>query len=168
MENFDLTGNTLTMTGGYDFTTPTGYGGWKPGDIFFDVNGGGYDYVATVGGAGATYDVYTLGNTLSVHYAQNIASSPWRYKDGGSLVAGNQAATYGSFNTAEGTHYTLGINLGWLDAYTSAGDVVTVHNTMQCGNDNLMGQFTVPDGGSTLALFGLGTLGLAGLRRKLS
>jgi hypothetical protein len=168
MESFDLTGNTLTMTGGYNFASAAGYDGFKPGDIFFDINGGGYDYVATVSGAGTTHDVYKLGTTLPVHYAQNVAANPWKYDTGGQLVVGGQASTYSSFSdNAEGTHYTLSINLGWLDALTAAGDVVTVHNTMQCGNDNLMGQFTVPDGGSTLALFGLGTLGLVGLRRKM-
>lgn len=170
MESFDLTGNTLTMTGGFNFTTPSGYGGFKPGDLFFDVNGGGYDYVATISGAGSTYSVYSLGNTYGVYYAQNATSNPWKYKDGGTLIASGLSVTYGSFGDVEGTHYTANLNLSWLDSLTSAGDVITLHNTMECGNDNLMGRYTVAvsDTGNTMAMCGLGLIGLVGFKRKMS
>ena len=42
--------------------------------------------------------------------------------------------------------------------------------TMECGNDNLIGRVpstSVPEGGMTFALLGLGLLGMVGVRRKL-
>lgn len=171
MESFKLTGNTLVMTGGYNFTIPTGYGGYRPGDIFFDVNGGGYDYVAVIGNASSTYNVYSLGNTYDVYHAQNSLSNPWRYKDGGSALVVNENISYGSFNDVEGTHYTATLDLSWLDPVVSPGYTVKVHNTMECGNDNLLGQYvvgtTVPDKNNAIALFGISTLCIYTVKRKL-
>ena len=169
MESFELNGNQLTMTGGYNFTSATGYGGFTPGDIFFDVNGGGYDFVATVSSAGPTYNVYKLpANTYSVYYAQNAASNPWKYKSGGILEESLLPVSYGSFLDVEGTHYTATLNITWLLDNLANGDVVTIHNTMGCGNDNLMGRFehTVPENGNMLAMFGLGGVALAAIKRK--
>jgi hypothetical protein len=171
MESFNLTGTQLVMTGGFNFTTPTGYGGFKPGDIFFDVNGGGYDYVATVSSAGPTYNVYTLpANTYSVYYAQNANSNPWKYRSGGSLFDTALPVLYGSFSDGEGTHYTATLDITWLLSNINLGDVVTVHNTMECGNDNLMGRFTstyqVPESGNMLTMFGLGGVAIAAIRRR--
>lgn len=169
MESFELNGNQLKMTGGYDFTSPTGYGGFAPGDIFFDVNGGGYDFVATVSSAGPTYNVYTLpANTYSVFYAQNVASNPWKYKNGGTLSETSLPISYGSFLDAEGTHYTATLDITWLLDNLLNGDAVTIHNTMGCGNDNLMGKFVheLPENGNMLAMFGLGGVAIATIRRR--
>lgn len=162
MERFDLNGNILTMTGGFNFTNPAGYGGFRPGDLFFDVDGAGYyDYVAVVGFANSTYEVYYLGDDADVHnvyYAQNVLSNPWRYKDGGTLISSSEPVTYGSYTDGEGVHYTMDIDLSWLQPFLSAGSIVTLHNTMECGNDNLMGQFIVPvsDTSNILSIFGMG------------
>lgn len=171
MESFDLTGTQLVMTGGFNFTTPVGYGGFGPGDIFFDVNGGGYDYVATVSSAGPTYDVYTLpADTHSVYYAENATSNPWKYKSGGSLFDTGLSVSYGSFSDIEGIHYTATLDITWLLSNINVGDVVIIHNTMGCGNDNLMGQFTntyrVSESGNMFAMFGMGGVALVAFRRK--
>lgn len=158
MESFDLNGSQLKMTGGYNFTSPSGYGGFAPGDIFFDVNGGGYDFVATVSSAGPTYNVYTLpANTFSVYFAQNAISNPWKYKNGGSLTQSSLPVSYGTFSDFEGLHYTATLDISWLTNGLSNGDTVTIHNTMECGNDNLIGRFThqVPDNGNSFAMMGL-------------
>lgn len=163
MEKFELDGNVLTMTGGFNFTNPGGYGGWRPGDLFIDVDGtGGYDYVAVVGNAGATYDVYSLllANVNNVYYAQNSLSNPWRYKDGGTLISLGESVVYGSYSDIEGIHYTMELDLTWLTPYLSLdGATVTLHNTMECGNDNLMGQYVVtpvPETNNGLTMLGLG------------
>lgn len=173
LESFDKTGQTLTMTGGYNFTNPAGYGGFRPGDLFIDVDGTGfYDYVAVIGNANTSYDIYSLNNSLNtydVYYAQNVFSNPWRYKSGGTLISSNNTATYGSYSDFEGTHYTVGVDISWLDSSLPNGSVVTFHNTMECGNDNLLGQYTtrsVPDAGGTGVMFGMGML-LIGAYRQM-
>lgn len=167
MESFELVGNTLVMTGGYNFTSTVGSGGFRPGDIFFDVNGGGYDFVATVGTAGLTYDVYALpANTYSVFYSQNALSNPWRYKDGGVLSESALSVLYGNFADAEGTHYTASMDISWLLGNLVSGDSVVIHNTMECGNDNLMGSFAVPESGNSLAMLGLGGVAMLIIRRR--
>ncbi len=158
MESFSLTGNDLIMSGGYNFTTPLGYGGFKPGDLFFDIDGGGYDYVAVIGNATSTYDVYKLGTTYDVFYAQNTASNPWRYKDGGMLIEDDMDITYGSYLDAEGTHYTAQMDITWLSAVSTPGNLITIHNTMECGNDNLMGRYVsaVPESENIGIMVGFG------------
>lgn len=164
MERFDKNGSILTMTGGYNFTSPAGYGGFRPGDLFIDIDGAGfYDYVAVIGSAPSVYDVYALGDnadTYDVYYAQNLFSNPWRYKSGGTLVASGLNAIYGFYNDDEGKHYTVDLDLSWLDAYLANGSTVTIHNTMECGNDNLMGQYThqVGEYGSAPVMLGFGLL----------
>lgn len=173
MESFHLNGNVLTMTGGFNFTSPSGYGGFKPGDLFIDTDSSGYyDYVAVIGYASATYDVYSINdyvNIYEVYYAQNTYSNPWRYKSGGTLISSGETALYSSYADSEGIHYTLDINLSWLESYLNEGDIVTLHNTMECGNDNLMGQFfaellppgdsnVVPESGNSLIMIGLGVV----------
>jgi hypothetical protein len=69
-----------------------------------------------------------------------------------------------TINTMDNNHYYLTVDTSFLQG----GKTATYHYTMECGNDNLMGQArTVPDSGQTLALFGLGLLPLLALRRKL-
>jgi hypothetical protein len=173
MESFVLNGSILTMTGGYNFTKPSGYGGFRPGDLFFDVDGVGfYDFVAVIGDAASTYNVYYLddnSNTYDVFYSQNIFSNPWKYKDGGTLIKSGETALYGSFSSEEGIHYTLDIDLSWLENYLMNGDTVTLHYTMECGNDNLMGQYIydpVPDAGNSLAMMGVVAIALYSVRRS--
>lgn len=169
MEKFELDGNVLTMTGGFNFTNPGGYGGWRPGDLFIDVDGtGGYDFVAVIGGATSTYDVYNLviANVEDVYYSQNALSTPWRYKNNGSLITSNESILYGSYSDVEGLHYTAELDLTWLTPYLSLdGATVTLHNTMECGNDNLIGQYfvggdsyvtPVPESSNVLLVLGLG------------
>lgn len=162
MERFEKNGSVLTMIGGYNFTSPAGYGGFRPGDLFIDTDGMGfYDYAVVIGTAPSSYNVYAIDddvNTYDVHYAQNIFSNPWRYKSGGTLIASGLSAIYGSYNDGEGKHYTVNLDLSWLNPYLDNGSTVTLHNTMECGNDNLMGQYIhqVPEGGSAPIMLGFG------------
>jgi hypothetical protein len=47
------------------------------------------------------------------------------------------------------------------------GDEIYFHTTMKCGNDVLWGRTTiVPDSGTTVALLGIGMIGLGFFRRR--
>lgn len=147
-------------------------------------NSFGWDYVLDLNFVTMTYNVIALTAQSMVNRGTDVASSnPWTYQSGGSAVNGyqNMALTYtpnltnaftgfqgDSTNTtgwSTGTndlHYALSVNLAFL-----AGQDAIFHYTMECGNDNLMGQAHVPDTGSTTVLIGLGLLALGGVRRKL-
>lgn len=169
MEGFYLHGNILTMQGGYNFTTSFGYDGFKPGDVFIDVNGGGYDYVARISDVGVNYDVYSMGATSNVYYAQNALSNPWRYKDSGEVLEENVVINYTSFLDGEGMHYIANLDVGWLLDRLSYGDSLEFHYTMECGNDNLMGQYDhiVPESHSSGYIVGAVMLAVA-IYRKFS
>lgn len=174
MESFEIDHNaqSLIMTGGYNFTNPAGLDGFRPGDLFIDINGGSYDYVAVIGNAPSSYNVYTLGSTFGVFYGQNSLSNPWRYDTGGSLVAVNKSITYSSFVDGEGTHYQANIDIAWLLNSVPNGSTIKFHNTMECGNDNLIGQYTlyrdVPEASDSQYLFGIGILCMMGYRKFVS
>jgi hypothetical protein len=165
---------------------------FESGDIFIDVNGDavfgdihgdttgnvtvndtfGYDYVLDLDFGSLTYDIIALteGATtmLSTYYKQNYGSNPWKYVEGGTQI-NEEALSFGyvtGLTDADtgflgGTHNVVtNLDLAFL------GDDInnmTVHFTMECGNDNLMGSTPEP---ATMLLLGSGLFGLAGLRRK--
>ena len=184
---------TLTMVGGYNMVS--GQGGYMTGDLFIDVTGDavygpaangsgsgntiinnvfGYDYVLDLDMATLTYDVYAIGNDslVSVYYSQNDESNPWRYSRGGDAVQGWQDVKF-DYQTgladgdvaglAGGTHNAAVFSLAFLPS----GTEFISHYTYACGNDNLMGQFSVPDGGMTAVLLGLAMLVVEGARRAV-
>ncbi len=185
LEGFFLDGDILSIVGGYDFEN--GQSGWMPGDIFIDVTGDavfgdihgteghndvpnmfGYDYVIDI--TGDDYDVYKIDDTSTVttaFYAANQGSSPWQYVSGGkevlSVTGGVTYKTYTEdiLGFKGGDHNAMhGFDLSFLGDHINN---FTVHYTMGCGNDNLMGAVPEP---STLLLLGLGLLGIVGVSRK--
>ncbi len=183
LEAFFLDGNMLSMVGGFNFKY--GYTGLYSGDIFLDTTGdanygdagastqNGYDYVVTLnrtnGTLSGTYNVYSLsslsGSLLDVYSYNQYESSPWRYVPGtNSISLASGILTFSQSVDGQGTHYKLdGIDLSFLPAGT---DFIS-HFTIECGNDNLMGQgTTVPEPG-TLILLGSGLVAAATLRRKI-
>lgn len=192
LEGMFLDGTKLTLVGGYDFKNGVNYGGknYGAGDLFIDTtgdakfgsaaNGGsgtggtvtdrfGYDYVFDLDFVSMTFDVIALGaGTVTSRGSDIAASNPWRYVSGGTAVAGFQdiGFTYLSGLTdagtgfVGGTHYAISLDVSFL-----SGQDAIFHNTMSCGNDNLMGRAHVPDAAATLSLFGAALLGLVGIRR---
>jgi hypothetical protein len=152
----------------------------------------GYNYAITFAfndaGTGGTYTLYTSTPTASVdlsHGAQGVDySNPWTIYSGWTKVT-DHAFTYATGLTDEqvsllgdalsgGSHNVIdGIDLSFLipPGGTTNPDLVYLHLTYECGNDNLMGRIpasSVPIPPSAL-LLGSGLLGLVGLgwrRRK--
>ena len=189
LESFDLTGTILKVTSGYN--NVLGQGGIRAGDIFIDLNGDakygdgvtgtpsatvkntfGYDFVFDLdfSSQNPKYDVYSLdsnSNVLTAIENINQTSNPWRYLDGGIFRNFGSITNIGSFTDSEGTHYTFSVDLA--DINTPSPTNFLAHYTMECGNDNLMGQGkTVPEPG-TLLFLGAGLLGLGfAIRRRKS
>jgi hypothetical protein len=192
LEAFFIQGWELTMVGGYNFVT--GQDGWTSGDIFIDTDGDavygditgssegnktvtnrfGYDYVLDMNFSNNTYNVIHLTDntqTITAYYRQNYGGNPWQYASGGSAVAGWQnigfqyvtGLTNATTGLTGGSHNAVGVNLGFLP---SGINYATVHFTMKCGNDNLMGQFQPVPEPSTFLLLGAGLLGMMIYRRR--
>ncbi|MFA5905752.1 MAG: PEP-CTERM sorting domain-containing protein [Desulfobacula sp.] len=169
----------------------TGPDAAKYGDIHEGTNGNkivqktyGYDYVLdldwTTAPNNPTYTVYAMNENTKVktaYYWQNQGSSPWRYESGGTVVSTGNTLVYNpntlNYNGFDGgQHNELIVDLSFLLTENPALDHMgfIAHYTMGCGNDNIMGQGTIPNPEpATMLLLGFGLIGLAGLtRRKLS
>ena len=170
---------------------------YKSGDIFIDTNGDavygpgtpgsnnseanlnnkfGYEYVLDLDFSTMKYTVYNLTSPVmltTVIYPQptNVGSNPWKYYSGGTPVPGYVDLPFLYYGTLSdsatgfsgGTHYGLTVDLGFLNP----GTTFTSHFTIECGNDDLMGQGTIPTPEpGTMILLGSGLVGLAGWGRK--
>ncbi|RLA99175.1 MAG: hypothetical protein DRG83_13440 [Deltaproteobacteria bacterium] len=197
LEGFFLDGTTLAVVGGFDFEDGYGgydsgdifidtdgvvkYGtdaelGQMSGDGITTIsNVYGYEYVLDLDFDSMTYSVLQLSSDsfLSVYFDENEGSNPWRYKEGGSKVSGWQGKSFefykeglGDSEVADllgGSHYAFAVDLGFLPE----GTEFISHFTIECGNDNLMGQGTIPaPEPATMLLVGTGLIGLAGLVRR--
>ena len=219
LEAFTLSGNRLSMIGGYDFKN--GYGGTTSGSLFFDINGDarygtaavglapsgngnqatlnpfGFDYAAVFNFENNTFNLFSLNATspmLTGFYGQNAGSNPWSYNwqnDANRNLVLTGAITYESglssatvisqygvdASSSGARHYVVSLDLPTL---FSDRDILT-HFTMSCGNDNLVGSghvpgtpqtpgdnppASVPDGGSSGLMLGLGLATMGILRRK--
>ncbi len=142
-----------------------------------------YDYAIRFDRSGdtltGTYSILDIGaNTLviqSYDWSGNLFdwSNPYRV---GTLGAGDSILSSGlefsytagadasALGLVGGTHNRLTLDVGFLGAQL---DGALFHFTMECGNDNLMGRASVPDGGAALCLLGLGVGAVGLLRRRL-
>ncbi len=183
MEAFFINNKTLTMIGGFDLINGVvntgdiyGNGYIDPGHIFIDSGSDGtYDYAIafTNEASGVSAKAYTLttsSHLLATKYFTGT-SSPWMLAVNGEDST-DLGATYLGFSGStdlpnivtggSGTHNAIQIDLSNL----TLGTNFTVHFTMECGNDNLMGKVnSVPIPGA-MWLLGSGLLGLVGIRRR--
>jgi hypothetical protein len=140
---------------------------------------------------GITPDTYVT----TSYFEGNESSNPWRVSDpNGStretvdnldpaytqvatLLGSGTLALLTGLSDADvgflgGDHNQLELNFSSITWETGQNPVdlladgALYHYTYQCGNDNLMGKYSVPDGGLTLALFGTALCVLEGVRRK--
>jgi len=172
LEGFFLDGTTLSAVGGFDFVN--GYNDYAIGDIFIDIDGiyypnagssadgnFGYEYVLSLDTESMTYDVYDIssGATVeTVQYSSNELSNPFKYVSGGTKITSGTFTYWANLadsdvNGLEGDeHYAItGFDLGFI-----AGQNFTAHLTMECGNDNLMGNGTPVPEPATMVLMGSG------------
>lgn len=196
LEGFFLNGTTLTMVGGFDFVNGnSGYTSGDifidtDGDASFGIgassaNNFGYDYVFDLdfvndssSGISGTYGVYELNSkselVMPLDY-NDPESSPWQFNPTSSdkTIATGTIGLYGysgydavpNLGFVGDWHYAVSVDLARLFdlGYTD----FTSHFTMECGNDNLMGQGTAPvPEPATMLLFGTGLIGLAFVGRK--
>jgi hypothetical protein len=183
---FDNNTGTLTAVGGFDFVNGQASGRNDPtrffiGDVFIDsaANGKGYDYAVVMNLSNKTYNVYALNQTsqfVNSYFSQNAASDPFALKLTNEQLVGSGNLLYDIYNSD-----ILGLSSDFyaknqlflhnsvslvglsqlLSTYT--GGALTVHLTEGCGNDNMMGQFKVPEP-STVLLLGPALI-FIGLRR---
>ncbi|OPL17062.1 MAG: hypothetical protein AVO38_06505 [delta proteobacterium ML8_D] len=141
-------------------------------------NNFGYEYALRLNFATNRYHIYSLNesSTVSVYYGQNDESNPVAYNSGGDL-AGNIDGYGFTYYTGladtdvggllGGTHNAVAIDLcDLIDAGADLQDF-TVHFTMECGNDNLMGNGSAPvPEPATVLLVGSGLFGMIAFGRK--
>jgi hypothetical protein len=147
-------------------------------------NSPNYDYTYAIDYTAPLPTLYTLapGSQLDTATLDWTKSNPWRYSSGAasaqsvltSYVSGladghADLVALGLGDLVGGSHNILTVDLSFLSSY-AAGTRVYLSYTMECGNDSIKGEFTVPDAAASLLLIGAGlaVMGLFGLARRAS
>lgn len=151
-----------------------------------DGDGFDFDYVikfTSITAGGVSYDVYKASDVTASPNTGPFQINPpsallngYLYKatpNGGASPLYSGSATY-SDNVSSaasggylGTYHDIigGISIDPTKLAINA-QTVYVYTTVGCGNDIMEGKFRIPDGGLSLALFGMGLIGLGGMRRR--
>jgi hypothetical protein len=194
---YDDPTSTLSIVSGFDLLNGASEGQgpvYTSGDIFLssttpvygDIHGPDssntevpntylYDYVLDVDWADGSYSLLEIDASTTVLTADvevNQGSNPFQYVEGAVATLGTGTFTVNTATDAETgfsgvNHFYASFDLSDLLSEAEAGSVFYSHFTMGCGNDNLMGQFEVPEP-TTIALMTLGLAGLWFSRRRKS
>lgn len=104
--------------------------------------------------------------SIDTHTSATLAAAGFKNENGDNLIGDTVDAGWVDAYLAS-QHFVLTLDLQGLFSYVTPGTTLTTHFTMECGNDNLMGQFNAPvPEPNTMMIFGLG-LGAIAIRRKM-
>lgn len=159
---------------GFDVINNVKYGGtwYYAGDFGLNVDADPfYEYAIdfTFTGTTPTYTLWQVSTWQDVKYTQHMAGTPYQKKIA-AQVPGTFTGAYGTTttNVDGGVSHILEGSLNMADLTLYSGGPVTLHWTMNCGNDYLNHTATpepVPEP-STLVLLGAGILGLSAWRLR--
>ncbi len=136
-----------------------------------------YDYVLDIDWGASTYDIVKLNaNSLvqNIMYDEtyNKASNPWIYWSGGDVLESaldfedygrlSQSNTGFSGWGSNNNHYVATFDLNGIDLSNGA----LFHNTMECGNDNLLGAVGPYPAPEPTSLIMGGLIGILGFIRR--
>ena len=126
-----------------------------------------------------TGTIFTPATNTSIKFFELIGSNPYRWVSGGTIIGSGttQVGTYTDAQTGMSSweladsHYAFDVDFTDIADELSAVDFdYIVHMTMECGNDDLMGDSST-SGGSVpepplMALLGIALFGMAGIGGK--
>jgi len=136
-----------------------------------------YDYVLDINWVAGTYDIVQLnGNSVLMNtiYGENYfkPSNPWVYVSDGEILSTQSFITYDKsslsntgFLGKDGNNVHYGATFG-LNGINLANGAL-FHNTMECGNDNLLGRALPVPEPSSIILISLAGIASFISRRKL-